>query len=33
MHFPLPAPVEKALCMLTARGYVAYVVGGCVRDL
>ena len=33
MHFPLPAPVEKALCMLTARGYEAYVVGGCVRDL
>ena len=33
MHFSLPAPVEKALSMLTARGYEAYVVGGCVRDL
>lgn len=33
MHFPLPAPVEKALDTLTARGFEAYVVGGCVRDL
>ena len=33
MQFPLPAEVLKALDMITARGYEAYVVGGCVRDL
>ena len=33
MQFFLPAAVLKALDTLTARGYEAYVVGGCVRDL
>lgn len=33
MQFSLPATVLKALNMMTARGYEAYVVGGCVRDL
>lgn len=33
MQFPLPAEVLKALDTLTAHGYEAYVVGGCVRDL
>ena len=33
MQFSLPAEVLKALDMITARGYEAYVVGGCVRDL
>ena len=33
MQFFLPAAVLQALDTLTARGYEAYVVGGCVRDL
>lgn len=33
MHFFLPAAVLKALDIMTAHGYEAYVVGGCVRDL
>ena len=33
MQFSLPAPVLTALDRLTAHGYEAYVVGGCVRDL
>ena len=33
LHFSLPANVKTALDTLTARGYEAYVVGGCVRDL
>lgn len=33
MQFSLPATVLKALDILTAHGYEAYVVGGCVRDL
>ena len=27
-----PAPVQTALDRLTAAGYSAYIVGGCVRD-
>lgn len=33
MQFSLPAEVLQALDTLTAHGYDAYVVGGCVRDL
>lgn len=33
MQFSLPAAVLKALDIMTAQGYEAYVVGGCVRDL
>ena len=33
MTFSLPLPVRQALEALNARGYPAYVVGGCVRDL
>lgn len=33
MPFTLPAPVLQALHALAARGYPAYVVGGCVRDM
>ena len=33
MSFILPAPVLEALSRLNARGFSAYVVGGCVRDL
>ncbi len=32
MRFALPAPVSEALDRLTAAGYEAYLVGGCVRD-
>lgn len=30
--FPLPAPAQRALGMLEAAGFEAYLVGGCVRD-
>ncbi|MBQ9196274.1 MAG: polynucleotide adenylyltransferase [Clostridia bacterium] len=33
MEFALPAPVLDALERVNARGYEAYAVGGCVRDL
>lgn len=33
MNFFLPLPVVRALETLRARGYAAYVVGGCVRDM
>ena len=32
IKIPLPKEVEKALDMLSAAGYEAYIVGGCVRD-
>lgn len=33
MRFDLPQPVTQAIARLNARGYEAYAVGGCVRDL
>lgn len=32
MNIPIPTPVLCALDTLTAAGYEAYIVGGCVRD-
>ena len=33
MQFDLPVPVLLAIMRLNARGYEAYTVGGCVRDM
>ena len=32
MKIHLPSAVESALSLLTAQGFAAYAVGGCVRD-
>ena len=33
MNFPLPEPVFECISTIEARGYEAWVVGGCVRDM
>ena len=33
MHFPIPEEVSKISAALREKGYEAYLVGGCVRDL
>lgn len=32
MRFPVPPPVHKAVSLLRENGFLAYPVGGCVRD-